>query len=474
MTHNFTISLKNHITLAYALFISLALGILCFSINFLTGIFFTGLVKDNITAKSKEIVRIVEEQYDPWNDRFNTVTIEAMGMHFAGEGYIVTVEDGRASPIWDARSCNMRHCMDVIQDITVRMENRFKRQGVMRIEKYPVVFGNRNAGTVTIETYGPYFYSETEEWFLSSINWLLLAAGIALIGISIIISAILSRAIAKPILTAGKAAQKIAQIYSENTGLQSRPVIRIPDQYNTLELAELSHSINTLAEELEEGERRQKQLVSDVAHELRTPLTCLRGNIDAMIDGIYKPDRERLESCQEEIIRLANLVQDLNTLTNLEWETIRLNKIEFDLAKLLQITAEQWKQAAHEKGIEITLNAKETIITADYDRLKQVFINIISNAVKYTDKGSITISIETTNETSASQCLVSITDTGIGIPQDDLPHIFERFYRSDKSRSRSTGGAGIGLTIAAAIVRAHGGTIEVKSGDTGTVFSVLI
>jgi signal transduction histidine kinase len=164
-------------------------------------------------------------------------------------------------------------------------------------------------------------------------------------------------------------------------------------------------------------------------------------------------------------------VQDLNTLTNLEWETISLNKIEFDLAKLLQITAEQWRQAAREKGVEITLNAKEKIVTADYDRLKQVFINIISNAVKYTDKGNITISIEAANET---QCLVSISDTGIGIPQDDLPHVFERFFRSDKSRSRSTGGAGIGLTIAAAIVRAHGGKIEVKSGSTGTVFNVLI
>jgi signal transduction histidine kinase len=394
-----------------------------------------------------------------------------MGMHFAGEGYIVTVEDGRGSPIWDARSCNMRHCMDVIQDITVRMEDRFNMSGVMRIDKYPVVFGNRNAGTVTIETYGPYFYSETEARFLSTVNWLLLVSGIVLIGISIIISAALSRTIAKPILTAGKAAQKIAQIYSGNTGLQSRPIIRIHDEYNTKELAELSRSINTLAEELEEGERRQKQLVSDVAHELRTPLTCLRGNIEALIDGVYVADKERLESCQEEIIRLANLVQDLNTLTTLEWETITLNKTKIELAKLLQITMEQWKQAAREKGVEIMLNAKETIITADYDRLKQVFINLLSNAVKYTDKGSITISIEAANET---QCRVSITDTGIGIPQDDLPHIFERFYRSDKSRSRSTGGAGIGLTIAAAIVRAHGGKIEVKSGSEGTVFSVLI
>jgi signal transduction histidine kinase len=393
-----------------------------------------------------------------------------MGMYFAGEGYIVTVEDGSGFPIWDARSCDMRHCADVIQEISARMEGRFNRPGALQMDKYPVVFGNRSIGTVIVETYGPYFYSETEARFLSTINLLLLVAGIVLTGVSIIISAALSRTIAGPIQRAGTAAHAIAQKYSgagEPVSSPGRPAIRIPDQYKTRELAELSRSINTLAGELEEGERRQKQLVSDVAHELRTPLACLQGNIEAMIDGVYQSDRERLESCHEEIIRLANLVQDLNILTDLEWENITLNKTEFDLARLLQITVEQWRQAAREKGITIELNTRETVISADYDRLKQVFINILSNAVKYTDKGGITI-------TTGPGLLVSIADTGIGIPEDEMPHIFERFYRSDKSRSRSTGGAGIGLTIAAAIVRAHGGTIEAKSGKTGTEFRVSL
>jgi signal transduction histidine kinase len=118
------------------------------------------------------------------------------------------------------------------------------------------------------------------------------------------------------------------------------------------------------------------------------------------------------------------------------------------------------------------LNLTESAITADYDRLKQVFVNIISNAVKYTDSGSIAVSM---NETEDAQCEITVSDTGIGIPENDLPHIFERFYRTDKSRSRSTGGAGIGLTIAAAIVRAHGGSIEAESGkEVGSVFKVTL
>jgi len=473
MTHNFTISLKSRLTLTYVLFISLALGVLCFVINLFTNIFFSVLVKENIAAKSREIIRIVEEQYNQMTGKFNTETIEAMGMYFVSEGFIVTVKDRQGNIVWDARSCDIHHCTSVINDITARMESRFISTGEMRVDTYPVVSRNANVGTVFVETYSPFFYSETEARFLSAINRLLLIAGIVLTIICAIISTALSRTIAKPIITAGEAAKKIAVNYLGNAEPKTN-IIRIPDYYKTRELAELSHSINTLASELEEAERRKKQLTSDIAHELRTPLTCLQGNIEAMIDGVYAPDREHLESCQEEIKRLANLVQDLNTLTSIEWETLALNKTEFDLAKLLQLTAEQWKPAADEKGIAIQVNTKETIITADYDRLKQVFINILSNAVKYTDKGSITITVEKADGTLSPQCLVTIADTGIGIPEDDLPHIFERFYRSDKSRSRSTGGSGIGLTIAATIIHAHAGTIEAKSGISGTVFSVAL
>jgi signal transduction histidine kinase len=124
-----------------------------------------------------------------------------------------------------------------------------------------------------------------------------------------------------------------------------------------------------------------------------------------------------------------------------------------------------------EKGVLVSLAAKETIIFADEDRLKQVFVNLLSNAVKYTDKGSIEVSLNCT----ADGCTVSVADTGIGIPENDLSRVFERFFRSDKSRSRTTGGAGIGLAIAQAIVAAHGGKIEAASKmGQGSVFSVFL
>jgi signal transduction histidine kinase len=462
------ISLKHRLTLTYVLFISLALVVLTFIVNQITLQIFTSLIKQNITEKSNDIVRSVTEQYNPYSRNFDTVTIEAIGMNFIHEGYILTIFDEKGNFIWDARSHNMRECAEVLENIAARMEKEFRVGGSFQNQQYPIRYAKQPVGNVSIETYGPFFYSEAEALFLSSVNRLFIMAGLVFVFLSVVISVLLSRTIARPILKAEEAARQIAALHSPGTNNQQNIRIRLHDQYQTKELTGLSRSINALANELEEGERRQRQLISDIAHELRTPLTYLQGSMEAILDGVWKPDREHLTSCHEEIMRVARLIQDLNTLTNLEWENIALNKTDFDLAELLQITVEQFKAAARKKNINILLIFIPSPINADYDRLKQVFINILSNAVKYTEQGNITISIEP----SPKNWRICITDTGIGIPPDDLPHIFERLYRTDKSRNRNTGGAGIGLSIAAAIVSAHGGTIKAESNNGGTTFQV--
>jgi signal transduction histidine kinase len=462
------ISLKNRLILTYVLFISLALVVLTFMVNQITSRIFTGLIKQNITEKSNDIVRAIAGQYNPKTRGFDIITIEAIGMYFIHEGYILTIFDENGDFIWDARSHNMRECAEVLETIAARMEEKFRVSGSFQNQQYPIHYAKQPIGNIRIETYGPFFYSEAEALFLSSVNRLFVIAGLVFVLLSVIISILLSRTIARPILKAEEAARQIAALHSSGTNNQQNLRIRLHDHYQTKELAGLSRSINDLADELEEGERRQRQLISDIAHELRTPLTYLQGSIEAILDGVWKPDREHLTNCHEEIIRVTRLIQDLNTLTNFEWENIILNKTDFDLAELLQVTADQFKAAAHKKGITITLNLIPSPINADYDRLKQVFINLLSNAVKYTDEGNITISMQP----SSKNRRIFITDTGIGIPPEYLPHIFERLYRTDKSRNRKTGGAGIGLTIAAAIVSAHGGTIKAESNGSGTTFQV--
>lgn len=507
----FTISLQNRLTLTYTLFISAALALLALAINRFTGITFNELIKENINEKSAEIVRAISELYDPFARSFDSLSVETIGMLFVHEGYIVSVEDSGGGEVWDARSCDMRQCRDVINGITARMERQFRVNGGMRRQVYPVRYYGQLVGTVIIESYGPYFYSETETKFLSSVNRLLLTAGIVLCLLCAAVSALISRAIARPVNRAGAAARGIARLHSGGTFLP-RPQIRIPQRYRTRELAELSASINLLAAELEEAERSQKQLSSDIAHELRTPLTCLQGNIEAMMDGVYKANREHLESCHEEILRLANLVEDLRTLHSLEWENLTLNRTDFDLASLVRTVAEQFAPAAAEKGVALSLSLRESAVNADRDRLKQVFINLLSNAVKFTDHGLISVSIREVEggkppprcspadaglplppllgvaapKPPSGACAeplpgprweVAVADSGIGIPEEDIPRVFERLYRADKSRSRGSGGAGIGLAIAAAIVRAHGGVIVAESPNPaagGSVFRVYL
>ena len=482
MKKNFSISLKNRLALTYAFFISLTIGILILLINIFTTVIFDNLVRENITSRNTEIVSLISEQYNQGRRSFDTTSLRAIGLYFAQQGYLVALEDERGNLIWDARSILPPAQQGHHNSSMRRMGRRGGNPGMGLIpqthrEHFPVNIGNIRVGTVSIETLAPVFYSETEFHFLSSLNRILLIAWIVLTLLSVMVSVLLSRTIAKPILKAGDTARRIALAYNRNT-LQfgNNSGIRINEQYRTREIAELSGSINSLAEELEEGERRQRQLSNDIAHELRTPLATLQGSLEAMIDGIYTPDKVHLESCHEEILRLNRLVDDLNLLTGLEWKNIKLNLSEINLGKLIDDLADQWKPAILEKGLELKLFMDENrdyIVSGDYDRLKQVFINLISNAVKYTDRGYVSIKLDSIP--LENSIMVSIIDTGIGIPKEDLPHVFERFYRSDKSRSRSTGGAGIGLSIAAAIIYAHGGKISVDGNNgNGTVFHISL
>jgi signal transduction histidine kinase len=479
----FTISLQNRLSLTYTLFITAALALLALAINMASGIIFNALIKENIRVKSAEIAGAIERLYDPMTLGFDTSAVETLAMYFVHEGYIVSVEDRLGETVWNARACDMEQCKSVINEITSRMERQFRVNGGMRELRHTLQYNGKTAGAVIIESYGPFFYSETETKFLSSLNTILLTAGALLALLSVAVSIALSRAIALPINRAGNAARAIARLHARGGGSDRRSAVRIHDNYRTRELAELSRSINHLASELEEAERRQKRLVSDIAHELRTPLTCLQGTIEAMIDGVYAAGKTQLESCHEEIVRLASLVRDMDTLTSLEWEVVTLDKSEIDLEKLLRATAEQFRPSADEKGVKILLNLTESRVNADYSRLKQVFINIMSNAVKYTDKGSVTVAVRDLREDASGKPApsgqtdlrweVTIADTGAGIPEDSLPRIFERFYRADSARSRGTGGAGIGLAIAAAIVRAHNGTITAESNG-GSLFRIRL
>jgi signal transduction histidine kinase len=232
------------------------------------------------------------------------------------------------------------------------------------------------------------------------------------------------------------------------------------------------NTINNLSDALEHKEQLRKQLTQDVAHELRTPLTSVQGTMEAMLDGIWAMDKERLTSCYDEIMRIKRLIGSIEDLSKVENENALLHKENFDLSNLLIRLLNNFESELTEKDISVDYDRQSVYLYADQDKMSQVFNNLISNAIKYSNKGG---KIQIHISDSHKKVEIRVKDTGKGISQENIPHIFERFYRVDKSRNRNTGGIGIGLTITKTIIEAHEGTIDVESKlGEGTEFIIVL
>lgn len=247
---------------------------------------------------------------------------------------------------------------------------------------------------------------------------------------------------------------------------------RIRERSNTKEICQLTDTVNNLAQNLENQEILRKRLTDDVAHELRTPLATLQGNLEGMIDGVWQADSDRLKSCHEEIMRITRMVGDLETLARYDRDNLILDKTQLDIAALTGSVVQNFQNQYIKKGVFLTFSGQVELIAADRDKMIQVISNLLSNALKYTPTGG-NVDVSVAGATDSVEIIVQ--DNGMGIDEKDVSFIFERFYRADQSRTRLTGGSGIGLTIARAIVEAHNGKIRVQSKlNEGTEFTVIL
>jgi histidine kinase len=222
-----------------------------------------------------------------------------------------------------------------------------------------------------------------------------------------------------------------------------------------------------MAEKLEQVEAMRRQLIGDVSHELRTPLTAIKGSMEGLMDGVLPATSETYQQIHQEADRLARLVDDLQELSRVEAGAYPLDIRSVAVSMLIQTTVKRFAAQTQSKEIELRsdLPAGLPSVLADQDRLAQVLTNLVGNAVQYTPKGGqVTIQVNRHGD----EIHISVIDTGIGIPAEHIPHLFTRFYRVDKSRSRQAGGgSGIGLTIARHLVEAHGGRIWAESAGEG-------
>jgi len=262
--------------------------------------------------------------------------------------------------------------------------------------------------------------------------------------------------------------QKAAQITSRNLS-ERLPVVHTGD-----ELERLATDLNRMIARLEESFLQINRFSADASHELRTPLTVLQGELEAIAQkGQGLPDdvRDTIGSALEETQRLSKIVASLLAISRLEAGEARVQPVRLDFAELARTTTDQMKLLAEEKRISLTSDGSEPVeIQADPSRLKQVVVNLLDNAIKYTPEGgNVSISVMRQDD----HAVLEVADSGLGISADDLPHVFERFYRADKARSRQMGGTGLGLSIVRSICLAHGGQIAVNSTEgRGSLFRV--
>lgn len=447
---NFSLKSKLSLTIAFVVLITVAL--ISFLSNYLIQDQFKSYIAVQQQKAAKQIVESISVQYDPASDAWNTDFIHTIGMYALYDGYIVKVYDKNGRSVWDAETCDMSLCTKVIDDISHRMMMEYPDvNGKFTTATFPAVQDAREIGKVSVGYFGPYFLSEDDFLFLDTLNKILVGIGVFSLVISVITGIFLARQLSKPILRTVEVTKAIAD---------GKYGTRIREDAGTKEMDQLIRSINHLASSLEKQEALRRQLTADVAHELRTPLTTVQTHVEAIMEGVWEPTRERLESCYDEMTRLGNLVSDLENLAKVESENLKLNKTEVNLRELTDRILGGFEKELQVNNLSVETEGRCSAVLADRDRISQVIINLVSNAVKYTPDGG---KIRITLSDSEDSAVFSIRDNGIGIPEEEMPFVFERFYRADKSRNRNTGGSGIGLAIVKSIITAHGGTIEVDS-----------
>ncbi len=303
--------------------------------------------------------------------------------------------------------------------------------------------------------------SDFYQSFQASFNESLVSAVLAASFVALIVSFVFSRSILAPVQIMKDASQRIAEGHYDER-VQSR---------GTDELNQLAGSFNQMAEQLEQVENMRRRLIGDVAHELRTPLTAIKGSAEGLMDGVLPASAETYGQIHAESERLNRLVDDLQELSRVESRATQLDVHPVDSTSLIKTVLKRMQYHFDEKRVTLTLILPLDPIhfLADEDRVIQILTNLIGNALQYTpEHGTVTVSIER----DKNEARISVRDTGFGIPAEHLAHIFDRFYRVDKSRSRARGGSGIGLTIAKHLVEAHGGKIWAESAgeNKGSVF----
>jgi two-component system, OmpR family, sensor histidine kinase BaeS len=395
--------------------------------------------RERLHAAAGHTAQLAAGLYEQQHGRWTAQTLTELG-HLAGiSGYRVAVYDPAGR---------------LLGGSVPRSPPALARAGVLA--------GGRIAGSVVLTPLQGQVLTGADRQLRGRLNTLHLLAALAALAAGVLAALLLAAPLARPLRQLTDAARRM-----ERGDLDARV-----QPTGAPETAALGRAFNRLAETLEQEEQVRRAAAADVAHELRTPLAGIVSRIEAAQDRVLADEQGNLEAIHAEALRLAQLVDDLGKLAEAEQPGLTLEKRPVDLGKLVAERVAVYRERFDSKGVELEQRIKPAHVQGDPRRLAQIIDNLLSNALRYTDAaGKATIELSRRN----GEAVLEITDSGIGIGGEDLPYVFERFWRGEQSRARKTGGAGIGLAIVRQLVAAHDGRIDVHSTPgEGSRFSVSL
>lgn len=344
----------------------------------------------------------------------------------------------------------------------VQSSPAFTRFPALPARSAPVIARGRRVGSATVR-FGPDFLGATVAQFEAQ-RWRarLYATAVAVL-LAILVSAVVAKRITAPL------ERMLAAMRARGAGDRDVRIQHIPE---VGVLRELMNGFNAATDALDRQDQARRNLVADVAHELRTPVAVLRAGHEAMLDGITEPTAENLSSLRDEVLRLGRMIEDLQTLAAAEAAALQLRRVPHDLADIAADAAASMAELFEAAGMSLTTRLATATVLCDYDRMREVLINLLTNALKYTQAGG-TVLLET-GPADRTHAIIRVSDTGIGIAPEELPHVTERFFRGQRSAAMA-GGSGIGLTILVELVRAHHGDLKITSKPgVGTQVTVTL
>ena len=424
---------------------------------------FADYVRERQESELEEYSTDLENLYQQngtWEE--NSQAIQRVGRNALQQSVIVRIFDEDGQLLWSPSASEEEDAKNKVQDHLLHMEQMVGGMESDYVQsRSPLYDGTEEIGMMEIQSVGPYAYTEHDALFISDMESKLVLVAFFSLLIPLFFALLVAKKLSSPIVTINDFTKEIAKGHYSSLSLEETGIREIDD---------LLVSVNDLSLQLQYQQKIRNRLSSDIAHEIRTPLTTLKGNIEAMIDGVWEISEERLYRCYEEVSRITRLIGEIDRINELESQESQLQKNTFDLTELAQQIVDNFQPMLVENKLNCSVSGDRVFISADRDKIHQVLTNLLANAIKFTPSGGrIDLYVSQSKGTTSFR----IIDNGQGIPPEEVGQIFERFYMAEPSRNSKLGGQGIGLSIVKGIVNAHQGTISVDSiYGKGTTFTI--